>query len=44
MPNLKFFNIIIILTLALFVQNCGGKIGADARKYPPDPKKEFRKI
>tara|TARA_B100001250_G_scaffold394412_1_gene398268 strand:- start:1085 stop:1651 length:567 start_codon:yes stop_codon:yes gene_type:complete len=43
MPNLKFFNIIIILTLALFVQNCGGKIGADARKYPPDPKKRVQK-
>ena len=43
MPNFKIFNIMMILVLAISTLNCGGKIGADARKYPPDPKKRVQK-
>ncbi len=43
---IKKFIIFIILIFILYLLNaCGGKLpGADARKYPPDPEKELKKI
>ena len=44
MSNLKNSRIIIFLGLALItLSSCEGMPGADARKYPPDPKKRVQK-
>ena len=44
MSNLKNSRIIIFLGLALItLSSCEGMPGADARKYPPDPKKEYKR-
>ncbi len=42
MSNYKIFNIVLFLTLGLFTLNSCGT-GADARKYPPDPKLRVQK-
>ena len=41
--NTKFISFLAIILL--FLSGCNGKFpGADARKFPADPKKELRKI
>jgi PBP1b-binding outer membrane lipoprotein LpoB len=41
--HLKF--LILIFLSVIFLNSCGGKLpGADARKYPPNPKERVKKI
>jgi len=41
---IKRFKILTLLSLiSIFISSCSGIPGADARKYPPDPKKRVQK-
>ena len=43
--NKLLINIVFFLILPIFLTGCNGKLpGADARKFPDDPKKELQKI
>ena len=43
--NIKFIKLLSILVItAFFLTSCGGKLpGADAKKYPPDPKERVKR-
>ena len=44
MANFSKIRVLILLTISLLMLNsCNGMPGADARKYPPDPKQRVKK-